>query len=414
MLEQPSFGRRLRQMRTERGLSQAALAGDGMSTGYLSRLESGARQPTERVVAYLAGRLGITATDFEEPKAGSLAQALTVAASSASDAAVFALVGALASGEDQDRALRWQGLWLLARAERQNGDSPAELAHLEELVELGEALGLPELRARAHTQLARCLRSMGDITRAAGIAADAYRIASEAELSVHDTASALLALVAVETEAGRLADAQSHADELRALTQEETGTLPIEALWTASTVRLRQGDHTAARALLEEALERMDSHDSLLLWMRLRLAAASLHLQQNPPDTARAAYRLAEIEPVLALIGTPLHSQEMTLLQAQIAFHEGHDAEARRLHDSLTDPSTESACRMTFRDRVTLAVLHNRLLAREGHLDEAIAGLQQLGHDTHAGSNIDIAAEIWRVLAELLATTRPTTPPKDA
>ena len=32
------------------GLSQTALAGEGMSTGYLSRLESGARQPTEAPV----------------------------------------------------------------------------------------------------------------------------------------------------------------------------------------------------------------------------------------------------------------------------------------------------------------------------------------------------------------------------
>ncbi|MET8228406.1 helix-turn-helix transcriptional regulator, partial [Streptomyces sp. NPDC005301] len=46
MLRQPAFGRRLRGLRVARGLSQTALVGEGMSTGYLSRLESGARQPT--------------------------------------------------------------------------------------------------------------------------------------------------------------------------------------------------------------------------------------------------------------------------------------------------------------------------------------------------------------------------------
>ena len=60
MLDQPVFGRRLRQLRTERGLTLAALAGEGMSTGYLSRLESGARQPTERAIAHLAAQLGIS------------------------------------------------------------------------------------------------------------------------------------------------------------------------------------------------------------------------------------------------------------------------------------------------------------------------------------------------------------------
>ncbi|TYB68461.1 helix-turn-helix domain-containing protein [Nonomuraea sp. PA05] len=53
MREQPVLGRRLRQRRTERGLTLAALAGEGMSTGYLPRLESGARQPTERAIAHL-------------------------------------------------------------------------------------------------------------------------------------------------------------------------------------------------------------------------------------------------------------------------------------------------------------------------------------------------------------------------
>lgn len=46
MLQQSEFGPRLRALREKRGLSQAALAKGGISTGYLSRLESGARRPT--------------------------------------------------------------------------------------------------------------------------------------------------------------------------------------------------------------------------------------------------------------------------------------------------------------------------------------------------------------------------------
>jgi transcriptional regulator with XRE-family HTH domain len=58
MTDGTSFGLRLRTSRQERGLSQVALAGKEISTGYLSRLESGARLPTERVIVYLADRLG--------------------------------------------------------------------------------------------------------------------------------------------------------------------------------------------------------------------------------------------------------------------------------------------------------------------------------------------------------------------
>ncbi|MDU8990892.1 helix-turn-helix transcriptional regulator [Streptomyces mirabilis] len=45
MLRQPAFGHRLKKLRTAQGLSQTALAGEGMSTGYLSRLESGRASP---------------------------------------------------------------------------------------------------------------------------------------------------------------------------------------------------------------------------------------------------------------------------------------------------------------------------------------------------------------------------------
>ncbi|MBB5123145.1 DNA-binding protein [Streptomyces eurocidicus] len=402
MLEQPSFGRRLRQLRTERGLSQAALVGDGMSTGYLSRLESGARQPTERAVAFLAERLGVQPADFTEPKADSLAQALTVATSAETDDAILELACTLRLAGEGDRALRWQALWLLSRTKHKQGERAAELGHLEELVELGDELGLPELRTRACTKLAQCLRSMGEIARAAEAAEAAYRIARDSESSVRDTAGALLALVSVEAEAGRLAEARAHADELCDLTHDLSGTLPIEAMWTASTVRFRQGDHAMARVLLERALERMSSHDGLLLWMRLRLAASSLYLQLTPPATEAARERLEEVEPVLGLIGTALHCQELTTLQAHLAFHEGRFDDARGLHDALH----RAKLRLTFRDRVRLDVLYNRLLAHEGRVDEAAENLRALGDRTHKGSNVDLAAEIWRVLAEILSADR--------
>ncbi|MFD7460666.1 helix-turn-helix domain-containing protein, partial [Streptomyces sp. NPDC059868] len=65
MLTQPSFGRRLKQLRQQRGKTQSDLTGPGMSSAYLSRLESGARPPTERAVAILAERLGVPTGAFE-------------------------------------------------------------------------------------------------------------------------------------------------------------------------------------------------------------------------------------------------------------------------------------------------------------------------------------------------------------
>lgn len=55
---QPALGRRLRELRQARGLSQSALAGEAVSPSAISLLESGHRQPAQRTLAYLAQQLG--------------------------------------------------------------------------------------------------------------------------------------------------------------------------------------------------------------------------------------------------------------------------------------------------------------------------------------------------------------------
>ena len=48
-----TFGALLRQLRTQRGLTQSDLAGPGISASYLSMLEHGKRKPTPHVIAAL-------------------------------------------------------------------------------------------------------------------------------------------------------------------------------------------------------------------------------------------------------------------------------------------------------------------------------------------------------------------------
>ncbi len=53
------LGRRLRAARLAKGWTQTDLAGDLVSVGYISRLESGQRRPNSTVLAGLAARLDI-------------------------------------------------------------------------------------------------------------------------------------------------------------------------------------------------------------------------------------------------------------------------------------------------------------------------------------------------------------------
>ena len=64
-----TVGQRLRQLRTERGLSQRDLAGPGCSYAYISRIEAGARRPSAKALQHLASKLGTTALYLSTGKA---------------------------------------------------------------------------------------------------------------------------------------------------------------------------------------------------------------------------------------------------------------------------------------------------------------------------------------------------------
>ncbi|MEY2248262.1 helix-turn-helix domain-containing protein [Streptomyces sp. BF23-18] len=398
MLRQPAFGRRLRKLRQARGLSQTALAGDGMSTGYLSRLESGARQPTERAVAHLAERLGLDAADFEEPAGGSLANALSLVSSTGSETAMETLREALAAEGHEAPVLRWQALWQLAGQRRLQGDHDGEREYLQELVQLGDAVGLVALRVRGLTRLARCLRALGEITAALDAATAAHHLAREDDLDAEDRAAVLLALISVEAEAGRMPDARAHADELVERVAGRSDALWAESMWTAAVVRLRQGDHTAAQIYLEEALEKFSSRDDLVLWLRLRFTASRLYLQKQPPNAQAAERCLTDAEPALAFVGTPGLRQDLLALKADVAFFRARYDEVHTLLGELA----EMELRMSYRDRVRLDILRNQLRIRSGD-SSGIQGLRDLAEQAQAGANIDLAADIWRILAESLA-----------
>lgn len=401
MLEQPYFGERLKALRLSRGLSQAAVAGDEMSTPYLSRLESGARRPTPKVVSYLAKRLQVSPRAFENMQDSPLAQALA-SASSARDAAPGRELAAALRAEDRSApaATRWQALWLLARAYGTQAQHAEEYEVLTELAALSDEMGIPELRVRTNTALAHSARSLGDITKAGEHAAAA--VSEAGTLSLPDRTAALDALISARAEAGQLAQARARADELITLTEPGGGTALTRALWTSATVAIRQGEPTRARADLERALASLSSQDDLELWMRLRLAAASLLLQITPPQTEAARARLAESEPAVNLVGTEQNRQELTLLQAQLAFKEGRYDEARERCATLD----EREIQLSFRDRIRLQALQSMLGILDGQTEAGVIHLQQLAQQAYDSQNIELAAELWRELAIGLAALR--------
>ncbi|MEU0007931.1 helix-turn-helix domain-containing protein [Streptomyces sp. NPDC006314] len=406
MLEQPHFGRQLRKLRLERGLSQAAVVGEGMSTGYLSRLESGERRPTGRVVAYLAQQLGVAVSALTEPRGGGcLSRALAVATSAppGTDSAAD-LLQAVRDDERDDPAGRWQALWLLSRISNRDGDYEQERGHLLELMELSDMIAAPELRVRSNVRYARCLCALGEVRAAEPAAVSAVAIARGEHLPVADTMAALMVLIAIETELGRLDAADRHVREMeRDLLPAAASPQAAEALWTASVVSARQGDHATARSRLEAALGLLQGGDGLTLWTRLRTAAAAAAVQMSPPRVEAAERWLNEAATILELVGTPSQLQELGALRAHIAFHQGRLDDARaQCHALLSGEDL----RLPYGDRVRLAVLEGRLMILEGRTDQGVAALRRLGQQATDARNLDLATHVWQSLATTLADVR--------
>lgn len=414
VLQQPLFGRRLRTLRVEQGLSQVQLAGAEFSPAYLSRLESGSRPPTERVIAHLCKTLQVSPSAFHAPVGSPLARALAdVVTVGELPGMAAALEKALLQDQDADAMLRWQAQWLLARCYQQQGRLSEELELLQEMVALADRTGLPEPCVRSRVNLARRLRAAGDLTRAREHLRDGLALAEDHSLPYRDIIETLLTLVSVDTESGRIVQARANADRLTDTLPEEVPLrLRVEVLWTTASVRARQGDRAAAVAAMTRALDALPSSEDPLLWMRLRLAAASMYLRLDSRDTDEARTLLGEAATVAGIVGLPVHQRELLLVQSQLAFHEGRFADARRLCDHLG----ERPDGISVRDQLRLDVLRDQIAIIEGDHTAAVADLERLANEAQRSANAELSAEVWRALAEALrmadtARHRPTPPP---
>jgi hypothetical protein len=133
--------------------------------------------------------------------------------------------------------------------------------------------------------------------------------------------------------------------------------------------------------------------------MGLRLNLARLDLMVDPPRTEAAQQRAEEVRAALPFAGTPTVEQQLLAVRARVAVVTGHLDEARSLLDQLVCFDDL----LSYQDRIRLDVLRNRVLLLEGEQAPALAGLRELAEQAQRSGNMDLAAEIWRLVAESLA-----------
>src|SRR3954467_13436504 len=64
MCAMSTIGTRIRDLRVSKGMTQAALSGNGISSGYISLIESGKRHPSDRMVREIGDRIGVTVDEI--------------------------------------------------------------------------------------------------------------------------------------------------------------------------------------------------------------------------------------------------------------------------------------------------------------------------------------------------------------
>ena len=415
------LGERLRAARVAKGWTQTELAGDLVSVGYVSRIESGQRRPNGGVLEALASRLGMpvdqllrgeTAREQDE-----IRLALDFAELSLENGELVEAEMRAREARDRARAVARRDLadraqYLVARALEGQGNIDDAIIELEPLVgaiPLGKPRpsapdskpGIAIPRVQAAIALSRCYRVSGDLNLAIEVG---ERLLEELEGTPLDSVdeAVQLAVTAAAAYNDRGDTGQAVRIGRKAIDKAERLGTPkarASAYWNASIFESERGSVAEAIPLAERALALLvEGQDGRNLG-RLRTAVADMHLQLDPPD-------VTEAQRLLDLADHEL--RESSAGQVDVARNELTRARALLLLGDLNAARTVSASvHATVRDGAPITAadakaIEGQAAAASGQPGEAKRAYRDaVMLLTGVGADRD-AAELWFELAGLL------------
>ncbi|MEU3430876.1 helix-turn-helix domain-containing protein [Streptomyces gardneri] len=418
MIEQPAFGRRLRELRVQRGLSQSEIAGDEVSASYVSRVESGQRSPNDLIAAFFARRLDVPLEALASPgsqDAGELrsrrldmagrlleARALRKDCELADAAELLRSIGAEAGGYAEEDVL-WEAAWDLADILRELGNTAEEHTVLSGLAETALSQETPRLAARVATALSKNLLRQGRLGEAVRTAEHAVSVTVALPPTAHERVGAMLALVNSYADSGELENASSLADTLQEIVEDiPSRQLRGQVYWAVGSARYLCERPRDAAQLHEQAFTCLHPEADLAAWARLCRASAALRLEYDPSDDAaqQAAWLLARARQALELVGRNVDMADLMLAEAQLALR----LEQPERILELTAKVREGGAELPLAGQGKCHMLAARAHALTGDIEAA------KGYYRHAAEILDRAgayrksSEAWRQLSEMLAT----------
>jgi transcriptional regulator with XRE-family HTH domain len=400
------LGERIRTIRLRAGLTQAHVAGDAVSVGYVSRIESGQRRPDAKLLVGIADRLAVTVEELLLGVApdhvaelrlqldhadlalvtGSPADALAIVSRVLSDPVIAELPD-----------LRRSAGYLHAGALEAVGDLQAAILALEDLAETSPA-DLDWIDGM--TALSRCYRESGELGRAIEVGSQAIRHIEELELGGLDEAIRLSLTVAAAYYEQGDADYAARLCQ-RAIDRAEAIASPVAkamAYWNSSAIESMRGNASAALPMTRRALSVIEATDDARNIARLRTQLGILQLLLDPPQPREALDGLEHAAEELALTGAgPADLADNRLAQARARFLLG-DTEGARRQATAIGTAVRSTMPLLAADAF---VLLGQIAMHEATLDTARSQFQQAVLVLTGVGADRAAAQVWFELAGL-------------
>jgi transcriptional regulator with XRE-family HTH domain len=405
-LDPAELGQRIRAARVAKGWTQTQLAGDDISVGYVSRIESGQRRPNSQTLDDLAMRLGVptehllrgvTAREYDEIKLTLDFAELSLetgqhleAESQGRDAVERA---AIASQDE----LVFRGRYIIARALEGQGNIDDAILELEGLV-YSKRGGL--LRIKSAIAMVRCLKNSGDLNRAIEVG---ERVMASLEGSHIDSCDESVQLAVTVAAAHFLRGDVGHAVRMcrKAIVKAETldsNVARASAYWNASVFESERGSVSNAVPLAERALMLLSEGQDTRNLARLRNTIGQMQLELDPPEVGEARRHLTKAAEELAWSSAS---------PSELASNQLARARADYLDGQLTAAS--DACTQviaSIKDEAPLIAaeaeaLMGQVSATQGDLDESMRAYRRAVFLlTSVGADRD-AAQLWFELADL-------------
>ncbi|GCB47552.1 helix-turn-helix transcriptional regulator [Streptomyces sp. NL15-2K] len=405
-----TIGRRLQQLRVERGLTQKQLAEPAYTPAYISTLEAGRVRPSDDALRHLAERLGV---GFEELATGRPARLVTDLRLRLTEAQ-----RTLATGEAEAAAEQYGRL--LAEAETLDLDGVRAAA----LLGLGEcALETGELAA-GRLYFERAEKAFGDVLLPVRVPAlrgraISHYLSGELRYSVyllestldelnrgglHDPDALLLLYASV---IGPYMDMGAHARaaqaaELALALAPQAGDPALVARMHRSVARtlLAEGRVAEADASLAKAAElyrqlQLRTELANCHWMR-----GYIHAQNGELESAEGELRQALT--MLSAKRAALYSSQVAVELADVLHRRGRSEEAAALlHEVLNDLSSERGALHSAAAHRLLGIIAEDARDTEAAEEHYVRALSLL---ERAGAAGDLA-DLCRLLGDLLRRT---------